>query len=121
MHRETELQTPWLRQQLIEVLEQFSRLDWLIDSTGDGGFSQELDRALDFFDDTGVLDEPGDRIGYILRDQHESDAMETLSDCLSRLLATRDPTDCRRVVSAAGAALNVLSSGGHSGALPSSH
>ncbi|MFI8201299.1 hypothetical protein [Streptomyces sp. NPDC085937] len=82
---DTDLQTPWLRDQLVDWLRQLgdrSQLETLRVPSG----SESLDHLLDFFDDTGVLDDPGARIGYLLRDEREAEAMRRLGLVLDEAL-----------------------------------
>jgi RHS repeat-associated protein len=82
------LSTPWLRAQLAEYLGSLVDEQWLSDglrhSAESGG---EFDQMLDFFDDTGVLDEPGGRIGYILVDETEAGLMADLGRAFDKALA----------------------------------
>lgn len=64
MHPDDHLQTPWLRDELIDRLSRLADPEWLAAATPGGGCSDAIDEILDFFDDTGVLDEPAARIGY---------------------------------------------------------
>lgn len=107
MRPEVDLQTPWLRDELISRLDQLAGLRWM-----EGATSSErtalLDQILDFLDDTGVLDEPGERIGHILFNQPEADAMTALGIALERVLGPCTDRDWNSVGIAAREALQVL-------------
>ena len=66
------------------------------------------DELLDALDETGVLEDPGDRIGYVLRDEGEAVAMAKVGLRLN--YAQQDPTDdgWRSVAEAARAALDAI-------------
>lgn len=123
----SDLQTPWIRAHLIEWLAELSDKDqqeahWLSRNPG----RSRLDEALDFFDDSGVLDMPQGRLGFVLVDAGEVAAMRTLNSALERVLSGRssNDTDLLRnpawddVVAAAQAALGrILTAGSHPGRL----
>jgi hypothetical protein len=48
-----------------------------------------FDDALDFFDDSGVLDEPSGRVGYVLIDEAEVAVMVALNAALDTVLKGR--------------------------------
>lgn len=77
------LETPWLRAELIQILRNFSDPMWLTRAMGDRSRpDRELAAAYDFLDDTGVLDAPVGRIGYLLLDEEEAAAMQELATIL---------------------------------------
>ena len=45
-----------------------------------------LTNLFDFFDDTGVVDDPGGRVGYVLRDAREAAPMATVGVKLNEAL-----------------------------------
>lgn len=66
------LKTPWLRTELLHVLRNLADLGWLSGAMDDRGRpDQELAAAYDFLDDTGVLDTPTGRVGYVLLDEEK--------------------------------------------------
>ncbi|MFH9861392.1 hypothetical protein [Streptomyces sp. NPDC017202] len=81
----TELQTPWLRDQLIEWLLKLGDRSWLQENWASPG-SVDLDRMLDFFDDTGVLDDPVGRIGFILRDEREAEIVRKIDSIIEQAI-----------------------------------
>lgn len=88
----TGLQTPWLRDQLIEWLLKLGGMsrpqeNW--DSPGDAA----LDHMLDFFDDTGLLDDPVARIGFILRGEGEAQAMRKLGSAIDQAIQSNSGSD----------------------------
>ncbi|MFD0023583.1 hypothetical protein [Streptomyces sp. NPDC058382] len=89
-----DLQTPWIRAQLIEWLVKLSDQDWQqgnwvnVDSDSSG-----LDGALDFFDDSGVLAEPGGRVGYVLVGDEEVALMKALNVALNSVLSSATSGD----------------------------
>jgi hypothetical protein len=97
------LDTPWVRDELREHLSRLADLAWLLQAT-----SEELDELLDALDETGVLEDPGDRIGYVLRDEGEAVAMAKVGLRLN--YAQQDPTEegWRSVAEAARAALDAI-------------
>ena len=67
------LDTPWLRDELREHLARLADERWLeAETAASDGTSPELDEILDFLDETDVGDDPGSRIGYILRDEPDA-------------------------------------------------
>jgi hypothetical protein len=82
------LQTPWVRVQLVDWLLKLSDRGWQEnrltygDSSGPG-----LDDALDFFDDSGVLDAPRGALGFVLVNEEEVSAMEELNRALDRAIS----------------------------------
>ncbi|MFF3547471.1 hypothetical protein ACFYXD_37270 [Streptomyces platensis] len=54
--------------------------------TNEPSSSSCFDDALDFFDDSGVLDEPRGRLGYVLVDEAEVAAMVALNSALDSVL-----------------------------------
>ncbi|MGW3649315.1 SCO4402 family protein [Streptomyces sp. NPDC000878] len=90
----TDVQMPWLRNQLVEWLRRLSSREWQeknwlpVAQAGVG-----FDDALDFFDDTGVLDEPSGRIGFILLNDREAVALEDLNRILDGAVSGRGMSD----------------------------
>ncbi|WP_407697034.1 SCO4402 family protein [Streptomyces dysideae] len=85
---------PWLRTQLVEWLRRLSSREWqernwLPTARAGVGF----DDALDFFDDTGVLDEPSGRIGFILLNDREAVALEELNRVLDDAASGKGMSD----------------------------
>lgn len=81
------LQTPWIRSQLIDWLMKLSDRGWQEENwTNEPSSSSCFDDALDFFDDSGVLDEPRGRLGYVLVDEAEVAAMVALNSALDSVL-----------------------------------
>jgi hypothetical protein len=112
-----DVQMPWLRAQLVEWLRRLSSRKWQENNwlpTAQAGVA--FDDALDFFDDTGVLDEPSERIGFILLNEREAVALEELNRVLDGAISGRGmsdeeiihSTDWPDVVAAAQRALVVL-------------
>lgn len=100
------LQTPWLRQQLIQHLRHLADL-----AGTEAALASEdgLDELLDFFDDSGAVDRTEGRIGSMLRDASEAEALARLGASLDEAItAGRDPIAWRAVGSAARAALDRL-------------
>jgi hypothetical protein len=97
------LDTPWVRDELREHLSRLGDEAWLLHAT-----SEEREELLDALDETGVLEDPGDRIGYVLRDEGEAVAMAKLGLRLN--YAEQDQTDegWRSVAEAARAAVDAL-------------
>jgi hypothetical protein len=97
------LDTPWVRDELREHLSRLADHAWLVRAT-----SEELDELLDALDETGVLEDPGDRIGYVLRNEGEAVAMAKLGLRLN--YAQQDPTEegWQSVAEAARAALDAI-------------
>ncbi|MFJ9119450.1 hypothetical protein ACIRJO_28395 [Streptomyces sp. NPDC102394] len=89
-----ELQTPWIRSQLIEWLVRLSDRGWQEENwvSRDPGNSG-LDEALDFFDDSGVLDGPSGRLGFVLVDEDEVAAMQALNLALDRAISAPSSSD----------------------------
>ncbi|MGW6776112.1 SCO4402 family protein [Streptomyces sp. NPDC055037] len=75
-----------------------------------------LDHMLDFFDDTGVLDDPMGRVGFILRDEEEASVMGKLGSAIDRAIQAAPGSDAgmirshtwEPVVAAAREALSVM-------------
>jgi len=89
-----ELQTPWVRAELIEWLVRLSdrgwqEENWMSRDPGNSG----LDEALDFFDDSGVLAEPRGRLGFVLVDEEEVAAMQALNSVLDRAISAPSSSD----------------------------
>ncbi|WP_329276507.1 SCO4402 family protein [Streptomyces sp. NBC_01451] len=87
-------QMPWLRLQLVEWLRrlcsrEWQEKNWLPVAQAGVGF----DDALDFFDDTGVLDEPSGRIGFILLNDRKAVALEQLNRVLDGVVSGRGMSD----------------------------
>ena len=97
------LDTPWVRDELREHLSRLADHAWLLQAT-----SEELDELLDAVDETGVLEDPGDHIGYVLRNEAEAVAMAKLGLRLN--YAQQDLTEegWRSVAEAARAALDAI-------------
>lgn len=109
-----DLETPWLREQLVENLRDLASPQWLDAAlAGDG---HQLDWTLDFFDDTGVVDEPAGRIGFILLDETEAAALARLGAALDPALddhaAGAQSPVWQAVASAAQAVLDLFASRG---------
>ena len=84
------LQTPWLRDELRVHLANLSKEQWVtaeLDNECRPG--DALDEVLDFLDDTGVVDAPETRIGYVLLDEQEAAAMRQLGSILDAALDER--------------------------------
>ncbi|MFF1257580.1 hypothetical protein ACFVZT_12220 [Streptomyces sp. NPDC058321] len=86
------METPWLRSQLIDWLTMLSDRDWqernwVLAAEEERGGGVTLDAALDFFDDSGVLEEPDGRIGFVLVDEKESAAMAELNSALDAAIS----------------------------------
>ncbi|MGX6738988.1 SCO4402 family protein [Streptomyces xantholiticus] len=110
------LQTPWVRAQLVDWLLKLSGRGWQEDEWVYGDSSGPgLDDALDFFDDSGVLDAPRGTLGFVLINEEEVSAMEELNRALDRAISI-SPSDGEivrspawlDVVAAARAALNAM-------------
>ncbi|MGW3252456.1 SCO4402 family protein [Streptomyces fungicidicus] len=89
---DTELRTPWLRDQLIDWLRKIGDRGWQEEKwtlTADSG----LDHMLDFFDDTGVLDDPVGRVGFILRDEGEVHVMRRLNSAIDQAIQASPGSD----------------------------
>jgi len=110
-----DLRTPWLRTQLIDWLVRLSDRGRQEESWASAGESV-LDHMLDFFDDTGVLDDPTGRVGFVLRGEAEVSAMQNLNAALDRAITSPARNDVEivrskaweAVIAAAGEALRVL-------------
>jgi hypothetical protein len=102
------LQTPWLRDELRSHLLHLSDAQWLQRAVDPSGLGHALDEVLDFLDDTGVADDPAGRIGYILYDQCEADAMTRLGQALDLALDGRADERWQSVSEAARHALGIL-------------
>ena len=98
------LDTPWVRDDLREHFARLADAQWLRDAAG----TPELDELLDAIDETGVLEDPGSRIGYVLHNEREASIMAKLGLRLDHVLA--DPTDdgWDSIAEAARAALDAL-------------
>lgn len=92
MLRSEEFSTPWLRDQLIDRLLRLSDNAWLTESLQPTGVPKEaLEGLLDFFDDTGVLDEPEAHVGAYLRAE-EVPAVRVLANAVDLAVDRRDRT-----------------------------
>jgi len=110
MRPNSELETPWLREELLEHLATLSDPAWLSRAIDVNGRANDtMDPLLDFFDDTGVVEEPAGRIGYILLDQNEADALAMLGAAVDEALANPSVKRWHAVAAAAREALTVLS------------
>lgn len=112
MPHEADLKTPWIRDELLVQLGRLADVAWLAAATSVKGGSDALNEVLDFFDDTGALDEPDERIGYFLHDQSEADAMSALSTILQEVLDMGMDRDWNPVTRAAHEALQAMGSHG---------
>lgn len=93
-----DLQNPWVRAQLVEWLVRLSDKSWQAENwTPDREGAFDLDEALDFFDDSGVLAEPEGRLGFVLVDDVEVEAMQALNYVLDRVLPQL-PSDDTRII-----------------------
>jgi hypothetical protein len=111
MRPNSEIETPWLRHELLEHLAELSDPAWLSRAIDVNGRPNDtMDPVLDFFDDTGVVEEPGGRIGYILLDQNEADALATLGVAVGEALENLSLDRWQTVAAAAREALAVLRS-----------
>ncbi|MDN5385728.1 MULTISPECIES: SCO4402 family protein [Streptomyces] len=93
-HKIAELQTPWIRAQLIDWRVRLSdkgwqEENWMSRNPGNSG----LDEALDFFDDSGVLAEPCGKLGFVLIDEEEVAAMQALNLVLDRAISAPSSSD----------------------------
>jgi hypothetical protein len=102
--RTVPLDTPWIRDELREHLSRIADATWLQTAAG----TPELDELIDAIDETGVLEDPGSSIGYILHDEREASRMATLGLRLNHVLD--DPTEdgWQSVSQAARTALDAL-------------
>jgi hypothetical protein len=92
-----DLETPWLRDSLCHWLERLASSDRRENDRSAGGgegidTDDEFDQVLDFFDDTGVLDDPVRAVGYILRDDREVEAMRSLGVACDAVLDLSEST-----------------------------
>lgn len=81
------LDTPWVRDELREHLARLADARWLRSVAG----TPELDEVIEAIDETGVLEDPGSSIGYVLHDEREASLMAKLGLRLDHVLG--DPTD----------------------------
>jgi hypothetical protein len=103
------LQTPWLREQLIEELLKLSDPVWLARVVDTSGRTKaEMDAVLDFLDDTGVVDDPSGRVGHILVDDAEARVLERLGAAVGRASGPPSSETWKAVVLAAGEALRYV-------------
>ncbi|WP_148016486.1 SCO4402 family protein [Streptomyces sp. OR43] len=116
--KDRDLQTPWVRTQLIEWLVKLSDQNWQEDNwLSVESNSSNLDDALDFFDDSGVLAEPDGRVGYVLVGDEEVALMNSLNSALDSSISSSASSDEEiirsqawlDVVTAAREALKVMS------------
>ncbi|MDG9700910.1 hypothetical protein [Streptomyces sp. DH37] len=115
------LRTPWLREQLSDWLMKLADRKWQEENWTKDFEDSELDDALDFFDDTGVLANPKGRVGSILVSEEEASALTTLKSALDTAISISASSDTEiihsqewdSVVSASREALTVM---GHSSA-----
>ncbi|MFD3621066.1 hypothetical protein ACFWWT_38750 [Streptomyces sp. NPDC058676] len=95
-----ELQTPWLRVQLVDWLDKLGDREWQEQNWRRvPKCAPSLDNALDFFDDTGVLDDPYGRIGFILLNDREAAALEEFDSALERATAAGGDNDAEIIQS----------------------
>ncbi|MGW6056065.1 SCO4402 family protein [Streptomyces sp. NPDC055189] len=88
------LQTPWIRDQLLDWLAKLGDRGWQKENWGNpDAAASTLDEVLDFFDDSGVLDEPSGRLGYVLLDDGEVSAMMALNSALDVVLSSPAGSD----------------------------
>ncbi|GAA2417951.1 hypothetical protein GCM10010433_16510 [Streptomyces pulveraceus] len=100
--KSTELQTPWIRAQLLEWLVRLSDRSWQEENwTSRGPENSGLDEALDFFDDSGVLAEPCGRLGFVLVDEEEVAAMQALDSVLDNVISAPSLSDVEIIQSRA--------------------
>lgn len=86
MPAEADIEMPWIRDALVQHLERLAKPGWIESVTGPSGTSQEMDDILDFFDDSGLLGDPGQCIGVVLRNQDEALALAEIADVLEHVL-----------------------------------
>ena len=67
-----------------------------------------FDEILDFFDDTGVVDEPAGRIGYVLKDEGEAAVLAEFGEVLHEALNESAPERWHLVALAARRVLEAL-------------
>lgn len=112
-----DVQMPWLRDQLMEWLRRLGSREWQEKNWPPRPRAMVgFDDALDFFDDTGVLDEPSGRIGFILLNSREAAALEELNQVLDEAITGTGMSDAEiirspgwdGVVAAAAHALTVM-------------
>jgi hypothetical protein len=107
--RDVQLQTPWLRDQLREHLERLSDGEWLVSvAPRHDPTDSQFEEILDFFDDTGVVDEPAGRIGYVLKDEGEATALAEFGEVLGEALNESVPERWHLVALAARRVLEAL-------------
>ncbi|MCX4826000.1 hypothetical protein OG883_40710 [Streptomyces sp. NBC_01142] len=93
-----DLQTPWIRSQLIDWLVKLSDREWQEENwASQAPGASDLDEALDFFDDSGVLAEPTGRLGYVLVDDEEVSAMAALNSSLDSVLSSSVSSDAEMI------------------------
>ncbi|WP_412775054.1 SCO4402 family protein [Streptomyces platensis] len=98
--RDIDLQAPWIRTQLIDWLVKPSDRGWQEGNwVAHPSSSSRFDDALDFFDASGVLDEPRGRLGYVLVDEAEVAAMAALNSALDSVLTGDSSGDEERIPS----------------------
>lgn len=89
-----DLQTPWVRSQLVDWLVKLSDRDWQEEHwVSQDPRASGLDEALDFFYDSGVLVEPSGRLGYVLVDDEEVSAMAALNSAFDSVLSSPASSD----------------------------
>ena len=103
------LQTPWLRDELRLHLANLANEQWVTAELDDECRPGDaLDEALDFLDDTGIVDAPEGRIGYVLLDKQEAAAMRQLGSVLDAALDKRAHERWHQVSAAARKGLAAL-------------
>lgn len=113
MGADARLETPWLREELMERLRDLGDIGWLSATLdADGRPEAALNAMLDFLDDTGVVDDPVGRIGYILYDEREATALRRLGAQVEAALSSSEADRWLKVAPAARDALQVLSDRG---------
>jgi hypothetical protein len=103
------LQTPWLRDQLRVHLRSLGDEQWVAAELGRNfrpGVA--LGEVLDFLDDTGVVDVPEGRIGYVLLEAHEAAAMRHIGSVLNAALDEPTRERWQQVAAAARSGLAAL-------------
>ncbi|MEU7305346.1 hypothetical protein [Streptomyces sp. NPDC007206] len=75
-----------MRERLIYWLERLAESDRQAGGRGTINSDEQFDQILDFFDDTGVLDDPARALGYVLRSEGEVEAMRSLSVACNAVL-----------------------------------
>jgi hypothetical protein len=102
------LTSPWIRQEFVECLIGLADEDWLDQALEPNGSpSQALDRVLDFFDDSGVLDEPEALVGRVI-EASEVVAVKQFAEVLDQVLDQGEPRSWKDASLAAGELLRVL-------------